>query len=354
MEGKVFFLSPTCGALRMMMIKSMIEKSGGLVEKREGARADYFVFDKTVAACRKKVEDLRRSFQRFEGAKPVHVQWLEQTLRNNTWQDPPVVPLPSSEEERERDAEEGRERESLEAVPKKRRMTEDLDKEQVEDDNQTRILAEESRFTPYAPNERRGRPVLSGHFEHALLDILDNLGKHRSSVLLEDKRCVVIYDGFPKARYHSLVLPKEKIMSIHDLKRSNLEVLRHMHEIAVKLTKHLRQDSGCEELSFRIGYHSIPSLKLLHLHVISTDFDSPCLKNKKHWNSFQPPFFIDSGMLMEDLERNGKISINKEQALQWLKDDMISHRTEEKMKNIPALKDHLARCKKPVCTGKVY
>ncbi|EKX51753.1 hypothetical protein GUITHDRAFT_134117 [Guillardia theta CCMP2712] len=250
MEGKVFFLSPTCGALRMMMIKSMIEKSGGLVEKREGARADYFVFDKTVAACRKKVEDLRRSFQRFEGAKPVHVQWLEQTL--------------SSEEERERDAEEGRERESLE-----------------------RILAEESRFTPYAPNERRGRPVLSGHFEHALLDILDNLGKHRSSVLLEDKRCVVIYDGFPKARF--------------------------------RLRGALFQN--------RIPFY----------------FDSPCLKNKKHWNSFQPPFFIDSGMLMEDLERNGKISINKEQALQWLKDDMISHRTEEKMKNIPALKDHLAR-----------
>ena len=23
----------------------------------------------------------------------------------------------------------------------------------------------------------------------------------------------------------------------------------------------------------------------LHMHVISQDFDSPCLKNKKHWNS---------------------------------------------------------------------
>jgi hypothetical protein len=30
--------------------------------------------------------------------------------------------------------------------------------------------------------------------------------------------------------------------------------------------------------TFRIGYHAVPSLKLLHLHVISTDFDSPCLK----------------------------------------------------------------------------
>ena len=31
-----------------------------------------------------------------------------------------------------------------------------------------------------------------------------------------------------------------------------------------------------------------------HLHVISQDFDSPSLKNKKHWNSFTTPYFVDS------------------------------------------------------------
>ena len=30
------------------------------------------------------------------------------------------------------------------------------------------------------------------------------------------------------------------------------------------------------------------------MHVISQDFDSVCLKNKKHWNSFTSPFFIGS------------------------------------------------------------
>jgi aprataxin len=34
---------------------------------------------------------------------------------------------------------------------------------------------------------------------------------------------------------------------------------------------------------FRLGFHSAPSMRALHLHVISSDFDSPCLKNKKHW-----------------------------------------------------------------------
>ena len=127
MEGKVFFLSPTCGALRMMMIKSIIEKSGGIVEKREGARADYFVFDKTVAACRKKVGGVRTFMSlrescvvgRLEALLPevrgrearpralarANIRVLQQKewlltlydnseIRNNTWQDPPVVPLP--------------------------------------------------------------------------------------------------------------------------------------------------------------------------------------------------------------------------------------------------------------------
>lgn len=32
----------------------------------------------------------------------------------------------------------------------------------------------------------------------------------------------------------------------------------------------------------------------VHLHVISQDFDSPCLKNKKHWNSFNTEYFLES------------------------------------------------------------
>mmetsp|Transcript_29843 Transcript_29843/g.47856 ORF Transcript_29843/g.47856 Transcript_29843/m.47856 type:complete len:254 (+) Transcript_29843:58-819(+) len=53
---------------------------------------------------------------------------------------------------------------------------------------------------------------------------------------------------------------------------------------------------------WRIGYHAIPSMKLLHLHVISTDFDSPCMKNRKHWQSFTTDgFFIDSSRLLAAL-----------------------------------------------------
>lgn len=50
--------------------------------------------------------------------------------------------------------------------------------------------------------------------------------------------------------------------------------------------------------SCSIGYHAVPSMQRLHLHVISTDFVSPCLKTKYHWNSFTTPFFLHSSGLI--------------------------------------------------------
>lgn len=46
--------------------------------------------------------------------------------------------------------------------------------------------------------------------------------------------------------------------------------------------------------NFKVGYHAVPSLNRLHLHVISKDFESLFLKTKKHWNSFNTEFFIDA------------------------------------------------------------
>lgn len=47
-------------------------------------------------------------------------------------------------------------------------------------------------------------------------------------------------------------------------------------------------------IASRYGYHAIPSMSQLHLHMISQDFDSPCLKTKRHWNSFNTKYFLDS------------------------------------------------------------
>ena len=55
--------------------------------------------------------------------------------------------------------------------------------------------------------------------------------------------------------------------------------------------------------SFRLGYHAIPSLKPLHLHIISEDFDAPSRVKltKKHILSNTTRFFVTADHLENHL-----------------------------------------------------
>jgi aprataxin len=55
----------------------------------------------------------------------------------------------------------------------------------------------------------------------------------------------------------------------------------------------------------------------LHMHVISKDFNSESLKNKKHWNSFTTEFFIDAQKAIQMLTTEGKIQVK---FVGWLMD----------------------------------
>ncbi|KAI5298183.1 aprataxin-like protein [Ascosphaera atra] len=46
------------------------------------------------------------------------------------------------------------------------------------------------------------------------------------------------------------------------------------------------------ESELQIGIHSGPSMNNLHVHVMSVDRCGPCLKHRKHYNSFSTPFFV--------------------------------------------------------------
>ncbi|XP_069330439.1 aprataxin isoform X2 [Eulemur rufifrons] len=107
----------------------------------------------------------------------------------------------------------------------------------------------------------------------------------------KDEHVVVIKDKYPKARHHWLVLPWASISSLKAVTREHLELLKHMHTVGEKVIANF---AGSSNLRFRLGYHAIPSMSHVHLHVISQDFDSPCLKNKKHWNSFNTEYFLES------------------------------------------------------------
>jgi aprataxin len=61
--------------------------------------------------------------------------------------------------------------------------------------------------------------------------------------------------------------------------------------------------------SLRIGFHAVPSMSQLHLHLISTDFLGSGLKNKKHYNSFTTPFLVPIDDAIDMLSNEGRIKV---------------------------------------------
>lgn len=83
-------------------------------------------------------------------------------------------------------------------------------------------------------------------------------------------------------------------------------------------------------------------MQQLHLHVISQDFNSTHLRNKKHWNSFTTSFFRDSADVIEEVEKSGETTIVDEKLLSM---ELRCHRCRSAHPNIPRLKSHIANCK---------
>ena len=179
------------------------------------------------------------------------------------------------------------------------------------------------------------RTPLSGRPSPWSLGLLKSM-EDPKKVLISDEKCVIIRDEYPKSRHHYLTIPKENISSLKSLDSSHVDLLQHMLEFSQSFNK-----SKHKHIEFRYGYHAVPSMTRLHMHVISQDFDSPCLKNKKHWNSFTTEFFIDAVKVIELLRSNGKIEINKEHYEGLLKRPLVCHICSKELKNIPLLKQHI-------------
>ncbi|KAF9264833.1 HIT-like protein [Marasmius fiardii PR-910] len=177
-------------------------------------------------------------------------------------------------------------------------------------------------------------------------------------------RTLTIYDVYPKAIFHFLVLPRVRTES--DLSLSDLNSLRSLLACdktrARQVIAFLKDDSDTvkkdiesemvKRYGFKwpiwTGFHGSPSMQHLHLHIISADLCSPKLKNKKHYNSFHPKlgFFLhlDEVLSWFDSEPSyfsqmKKLDEKKYEKL--LKEDLSCYRCEKSMRNIPALKMHL-------------
>jgi aprataxin len=63
-----------------------------------------------------------------------------------------------------------------------------------------------------------------------------------------------------------------------------------------------------ESCSVKMGFHAIPSMTHLHMHIISQDFTN--VKLKKHYLSMTSPFFVTVNDVIHQLEQQGHVQVN--------------------------------------------
>jgi len=163
------------------------------------------------------------------------------------------------------------------------------------------------------------------------------------NVFFEDTKCVVIYDKFPKSTFHLLLVSKLSINKVTELTFDHLPFLAALQSRADWIARGLQDH---KPLVIRAGFHAVPSLTQLHLHIISQDFDSECMKNKKHWNSFtHPQFFVPIQHVIASLKSGNQIKIDTHEAEErWLNSPLKCHRCDLHVKTLPGLKTHIKTC----------
>lgn len=191
-----------------------------------------------------------------------------------------------------------------------------------------------------------------------------------SEVVFSNDIASLVLDAYPKAAVHLLLLPKESYLSVRqvrDLHTSQLGKLQQFHSLAREISAAIEQgDQSCQLISpkwhqklrnlymwnqpLKCGYHSIPSLFPLHLHIISTDFISPTLKNKGHWNKFTTEFFLqidEVERLLTSKDRDillQEVMPDEETLELVLRKPLTCHHCGEIFPNIPKLKWHIEDC----------
>lgn len=191
---------------------------------------------------------------------------------------------------------------------------------------------------------------LQGHFSTVLQVALARLDagdpKVREHFAHTTEEFATLFDGYPKSQVHLLVMPRRRIKSARDLTPEQLPMVRRL---AAYTTWLLEQLSALRpSLTWRHGVHANPSLLQVHVHVLSQDFQSPCLRNKKHYNSFQPPFLIGLASLISELETCGNAmgAVTVAEAEAWLKRDLrCSACGAEFGSRFADLKRHLESCR---------
>ena len=193
-----------------------------------------------------------------------------------------------------------------------------------------------------------------------------------SVVIYHTDDFVVIHDKFPKATVHTLLLtrskkhhllhPFEAFKDAEFLAKVQAEVAKLKTLVAKELQRKIGADSQADakreailngeteavsedlpkgrdwESEIIAGVHAVPSMSHLHVHVLSRDMHSPCVKHRKHFNSFNTPFLVDVGEFpLGDADL--RWDTRKEKYLEW---DLVCWRCSKNFGNkFAQLKAHL-------------
>ncbi|KAK3687786.1 HIT-like domain-containing protein [Podospora appendiculata] len=190
------------------------------------------------------------------------------------------------------------------------------------------------------PHSHAAAKLKKGPWRGALLHYVQRPESFPSSQILRTTpNIVLIQDAFPKATIHLLLLPRspahyeqhphEALADPAFLATVKDEAASAARIAAAELARRLspfsassraRNDAiaagsipfdelppaGRDYLAeIRVGVHAHPSMAHLHVHIISRDMHSDRLKHRKHYNSFNTPFFVplDDYPLAEDDKR---------------------------------------------------
>lgn len=188
-----------------------------------------------------------------------------------------------------------------------------------------------------------------------------------SRVIYHNDKWVLIHDLYPKASVHFLLLPRDlKISALHPfeafedpvfLADAKQEAEKASRIAASELQRMYCSVSASEKTrveamesddlptelprrrdwrkEIKIGIHKGPSMSNLHIHIISREMHSDSMRHRKHYNSFNTPFFVslEDFPLPEDDERR---------RAHYLEDDMKCWRCGRNFGNqFKKLKEHL-------------
>jgi histidine triad (HIT) family protein len=92
-------------------------------------------------------------------------------------------------------------------------------------------------------------------------------GEIPSKKAYEDERVLAFYDINPTAPIHVLVIPKEHIASLAEVKEEQLELIGYLHGVIRKVAKDLGLENGYRVVN-NCGQDGGQEVKHLHFHLL--------------------------------------------------------------------------------------